>query len=69
MQKRAKAFRNILNGLDQLGGDKLLPCSLWGPQGLVSPMGRTHIVPVSMGQPVQAEPSEEVAEVAQGHRV
>lgn len=52
MQKHAKAFRNIVNGLDHLGGDKLLPCSLWGPWGLVSPVGRTHIVPVSMGQPV-----------------
>lgn len=69
VQKRAKALRNVLNGLHQAGGDKLLPCSLWGPRGLVSPVGRTHIVPVSVGQPAWAEPSEEVAEVAQGHSV
>lgn len=68
-QRCAKALRNILNGLHQAGGDKLLPRSLWGPRGLVSPVGRTHIVPVSVGQPAWAEPSEEVAEVAQGHSV
>lgn len=69
VQKRAKTFRNILNGLDQLGGNKPLLCSLWRPWGLVNLVGRTRIVPVSMGQPAWAEPSEEVIEVAQGHSV
>lgn len=47
-QRYPETLRTILNGLDQPGGDKLLQLSLWGPGG---PGGRTHSVPVSIGQP------------------